>query len=74
MRIEREAIVDAPRETVWEIVSDPSAYPAFMHGISRFELRGDVERGCGARFSMRMRVGSILTPGPMVDARVTDLM
>jgi acyl-CoA synthetase (AMP-forming)/AMP-acid ligase II/uncharacterized membrane protein len=58
MRIERKAILDAPRERVWELVSDPSKYPEFMHGITRFELRGELERGCGARFSMRMRVGS----------------
>jgi acyl-CoA synthetase (AMP-forming)/AMP-acid ligase II/uncharacterized membrane protein len=58
MRIEREIVVDAPRERVWELVSDASTYPTFMHGISRFELRGDIERGMGARFSMRMRVGS----------------
>jgi acyl-CoA synthetase (AMP-forming)/AMP-acid ligase II/carbon monoxide dehydrogenase subunit G len=58
MRIERKTTVDAPRERVWELVSDPSAYPTFMHGITRFERRGEIERGCGARFSMRMRVGS----------------
>ena len=58
MRIERTTTVAAPRERVWELVSDPSNYPAFMHGITRFERKGDVERGCGARFSMRMRVGS----------------
>jgi acyl-CoA synthetase (AMP-forming)/AMP-acid ligase II/carbon monoxide dehydrogenase subunit G len=58
MRIERTTTVAAPRERVWELVCDPSNYPAFMHGITRFERKGDVERGCGARFSMRMRVGS----------------
>jgi acyl-CoA synthetase (AMP-forming)/AMP-acid ligase II len=30
----------------------------FFHGITRFELRGELDRGLGARFSMRMRVGS----------------
>jgi acyl-CoA synthetase (AMP-forming)/AMP-acid ligase II/carbon monoxide dehydrogenase subunit G len=58
MRVERTTTIAAPRERVWELVSDPSNYPAFMHGITRFERRGDIERGCGARFSMRMRVGS----------------
>jgi acyl-CoA synthetase (AMP-forming)/AMP-acid ligase II/carbon monoxide dehydrogenase subunit G len=58
MRIERETTVDAPRARVWELVSDPRSYSAFFHGITRFEPRGDVERGLGARFSMRMRVGS----------------
>ena len=58
MRIERERIVDAPRERVWELVSDPARYPGFFHGITRLDLKGDLERGLGARFSMRMRVGS----------------
>ena len=58
MRIERETTVDAPRARVWELVSNPSGYPAFFHGITRFELQGEVEHGLGARFSMRMRVGS----------------
>ena len=58
MRIERETTVDAPRQRVWELVSDPAGYPAFFHAITRFDLTGDVDRGLGARFSMRMRVGS----------------
>ncbi|HEY1274374.1 MAG TPA: SRPBCC family protein, partial [Thermoleophilaceae bacterium] len=58
MRIEKECVIAAPREDVWELVSDPTTWPAFMYGITRFERQGDVERGCGARFSMRMRVGS----------------
>jgi len=58
MRIERETTVDASRARVWELVSNPVGYPAFFHGITRFELQADVDRGLGARFSMRMRVGS----------------
>jgi acyl-CoA synthetase (AMP-forming)/AMP-acid ligase II/uncharacterized protein YndB with AHSA1/START domain len=58
MRIERETTVDASRARVWEVVSDPGGYPAFFHGMTRFAPRDGVERGLGARFSMRMRVGS----------------
>jgi acyl-CoA synthetase (AMP-forming)/AMP-acid ligase II/uncharacterized protein YndB with AHSA1/START domain len=58
MRIERETMVDVPRPRVWELVSRPAGYPAFFHGITRFELKTEVETGLGARFSMRMRVGS----------------
>jgi acyl-CoA synthetase (AMP-forming)/AMP-acid ligase II/uncharacterized protein YndB with AHSA1/START domain len=58
VRIERETTVNASRARVWELVSEPAGYPAFFHGITRFERRGDIERGPGARFSMRMRVGS----------------
>ncbi|HLM08580.1 MAG TPA: AMP-binding protein [Thermoleophilaceae bacterium] len=57
MRVERSELVDAPRDRVWELVSDPGNYPRFLHGLSRLERKNDA-RGCGARFSMRMRVGS----------------
>jgi acyl-CoA synthetase (AMP-forming)/AMP-acid ligase II/uncharacterized membrane protein len=58
MRIECHTTIDAPRERIWELVSDPAKYERFMHGITRMELRGEIERGCGARFAMHMRVGS----------------
>jgi acyl-CoA synthetase (AMP-forming)/AMP-acid ligase II/uncharacterized membrane protein len=59
MRIEKKCVIDAPREEIWELVSDPANYPRFMEGITRFEKeREDVEAGLGARYSMRMRVGS----------------
>ena len=29
-----------------------------MHGITRFDQKGEQEPGVGARYSMRMRVGS----------------
>jgi acyl-CoA synthetase (AMP-forming)/AMP-acid ligase II/uncharacterized membrane protein len=58
MRVERSTTIDAPRQRLWELVSDPARYPEFMHGITRLERAGEIERGLGARFSMRMRVGS----------------
>jgi acyl-CoA synthetase (AMP-forming)/AMP-acid ligase II/uncharacterized membrane protein len=59
MRVERSTAIDAPREEIWERVSDPCAYPAFMAGVTRLELKSDDrERGAGARYTVRMRVGS----------------
>src|SRR5215208_2517882 len=58
MRVERQCVIDASREEIWELVSDPGNYSRFMHGITQFEKDGDVERGLGARYTMRMRVGS----------------
>jgi acyl-CoA synthetase (AMP-forming)/AMP-acid ligase II/uncharacterized membrane protein len=58
MRVEESVLVDAPREEVWKLVCDPAAYPELLDGITRCERVGDVERGPGARYSMRMRVGS----------------
>ena len=58
MRVERQVVVHAPREKVWELVSNPSNYPRFVDGITRFDRESERETGCGARYSMRMRVGS----------------
>src|SRR5919199_3525507 len=58
MRVEESISIDAPCEDIWEVVSDPSTYPTFMAGITRFDIEAGRERGLGARYSMRMHVGS----------------
>jgi acyl-CoA synthetase (AMP-forming)/AMP-acid ligase II/carbon monoxide dehydrogenase subunit G len=58
VRVEEQAVLDVPREEIWERVSDPGGYPGLVHGITRCDRMGDAEPGCGARYSMRMRVGS----------------
>jgi acyl-CoA synthetase (AMP-forming)/AMP-acid ligase II/carbon monoxide dehydrogenase subunit G len=58
MRIEKQCVIDASREELWELVSDPSKYQAFMHNYTMSEPEGDTERGKGARYSIRMHVGS----------------
>ena len=57
MRVEKDISLDADREEVWELVSDPDNYSRFWHGLTRLDRKND-EHGCGARFAMRMRVGS----------------
>ena len=57
MRVERDIHIDASREEIWELVSDPDNYPRFWHGLTRLDRKND-EHGCGARFAMRMHVGS----------------
>src|SRR5215210_21746 len=57
MRVERDIRIDASREEIWELVSDPESYTRFWHGITRLDRKND-ERGCGARFTIRMHVGS----------------
>jgi acyl-CoA synthetase (AMP-forming)/AMP-acid ligase II/uncharacterized membrane protein len=59
MRVEEQVIVEAPREQVWELVADPTIYPRFMTGVTRFDP--EAEEGpaeLGDRYAMRMRVGS----------------
>jgi acyl-CoA synthetase (AMP-forming)/AMP-acid ligase II/uncharacterized protein YndB with AHSA1/START domain len=57
MRVERDIVIDAPREEIWERVANPDNYESFWHGLTRMERKND-EEGLGARFAMRMRVGS----------------
>lgn len=58
MRVERELVVNAPRERVWEYITDPSNYTLFFSGITRWEVDGRRKRGPGARYRMLMHVGS----------------
>src|SRR3954449_8681668 len=58
MRVERTLVVNAPREVLWEYITDPANYTLFFSGITRWEVDGRKKRGCGARYRMLMRVGS----------------
>ncbi|HEV2075709.1 MAG TPA: AMP-binding protein, partial [Thermoleophilaceae bacterium] len=58
MRIEREMRVAAPPRRVWELVSNPEAYPRLMQGITRVEPRSEGGPGLGARYLLHMRAGS----------------
>ena len=57
MRVEKDISVAASREEIWELVSEPDNYSSFWHGLTRLDRKNE-EHGCGARFAMRMRVGS----------------
>src|SRR5436309_6250682 len=58
MRVERTIVVNAPREVVWDYITDPANYTLFFSGITRWEVEGRKKRGCGARYRMLMAVGS----------------
>jgi carbon monoxide dehydrogenase subunit G len=58
MRVAAQIDVSAPREVVWDWISDPQRQLHFMSGVTRWETAGEQERGCGARYRMLMRVGS----------------
>jgi acyl-CoA synthetase (AMP-forming)/AMP-acid ligase II/uncharacterized protein YndB with AHSA1/START domain len=57
MRIERDILIDASPEEIWELVSNPDSYDRFWHDLTRLERKND-EQGLGARFALRMRIGS----------------
>jgi carbon monoxide dehydrogenase subunit G len=58
MRIAVSVEVVAPREAVWDLVSDPERYLHVIDGLTRWEVAGDRARGHGARYRTLMRVGS----------------
>ncbi len=63
MRVERELVINAPRENVWAYITDPANYTVFFSGITRWDVEGRQKRGCGARYRMLMRVGSAQVGG-----------
>ena len=58
MRVEQQTVVNAPREEVWAFITDPDCYTRFFTGITRWEPQGRRKRGMGARYMMRIAVGS----------------
>ena len=58
MRVGCNIEIGAPRDKVWEYVSDPGRYLHFMQGITRWEVQGDQRIGLGSRYRMLMRVRS----------------
>jgi uncharacterized membrane protein len=58
VRIEQSITVAAPREVVWDYISEPANYLQFMEGLTRWEVAGDLHSGLGARYRMLLRVGS----------------
>jgi uncharacterized membrane protein len=58
VRIEQKVTVDAPRQLVWEYVTEPANYPVFIDGLTRWDVAGDRHKGLGARYRMLIRVGA----------------
>jgi hypothetical protein len=63
MRVDRSNVVDADRDTVWKIVSDPDRYPSFMTRLERWESADDQALGVGARYFVHWKVGSVPVGG-----------
>lgn len=59
MRVQRQCVVDADRDTVWKVVSNPDCYPEFMASLERWETAGDGPAGLGARYTVHWKVGSV---------------
>src|SRR3954470_5614242 len=58
MRVEQQIDINASPEEVWDVITDPETYTNVLAGITRFDVEGRKQRGLGARYAMRMEVGS----------------
>ncbi len=59
MRVEQTILVDAPREEVWELIKDPAEYDGLLDWVTTSEPQDSDRRPeIGARYEMRVRVGS----------------
>ncbi|KUI20816.1 cyclase [Mycobacterium sp. GA-1285] len=59
MRVQRQCVIDADREQVWKVVSDPACYPEFMASLERWEMMTDAPAGLGSRYTVHWKVGSV---------------
>jgi uncharacterized membrane protein len=59
MRVAVHTEIAAPRRRVWNFIVDPDRQLEFMEGMTRWEVQGPKPSGLGARFAMRMGVGSV---------------
>jgi uncharacterized membrane protein len=58
MRVEQRLSIEAPRATIWEVIADGKRYRDFMADAELWEVVGDKASGLGARWAIRLRVGS----------------
>ena len=63
MRVESKRCLEASRDTVWQVVSDPRRYAEFMDGLVFAEVVGKEATGLGARWSIRLMVGAAALGG-----------
>jgi uncharacterized membrane protein len=58
MRVEKRLIVDADRDAVWDVVSDPDCYPSFMPNLERWETITEGPAHIGSRYTVHWKIGS----------------
>jgi len=59
VRIEENITIAAPRNRVWELIRDPADYVGLLDWVTTFEPHDDQrDPGIGARYDMRVQVGS----------------
>ncbi|HUH68674.1 MAG TPA: SRPBCC family protein [Mycobacterium sp.] len=63
MRVERQIVVNADRDTVWKVLSDPDRYPSFLPHLERWETLVEGPARVGARYTVLWKIGSIPVGG-----------
>jgi uncharacterized membrane protein len=63
MRVQRRIIVNADRDTVWKVLSDPDRYPSFLPHLERWETLTEGPAQVGARYTVLWKIGSIPVGG-----------
>jgi uncharacterized membrane protein len=63
MRLQRQVVIDADRESVWKRVSDPGCYPEFMANLERWDQVTEGPVGVGARYTGHWKIGSVPVGG-----------
>ena len=63
MRVDRRCLIEADRDVVWKVVSDPDSYPLFMPNLARWETITDGPMRVGARYRVHWKIGSVPVGG-----------
>ena len=63
MRVERRIVVNADRDAVWQVLSDPDCYPTLLANLERWETLTEGPARLGARYTVLWKIGSIPVGG-----------
>lgn len=63
MRVDRHIVVNADRDSVWKVLSDPDRYPSFLAHLERWETLTEGPVRVGARYTVLWKIGSIPVGG-----------
>lgn len=63
MRVQRRCVIDANRDDIWKVVSDPDCYPSFMANLARWETVTEGPVRVGSRYTVLWKIGSVPVGG-----------
>lgn len=63
MRVERQITVNADRDTVWRVLSDPDSFRSLLPHLRRWETLTAGPPGVGSRYTVLWKIGSVPVGG-----------